>query len=444
MKNTGDIKLTVKQARKVYIFEKLRDGKMNNSEAAASLALSVRQVQRIKKTFVADGLSAFLHGNADRKPANAISEEVMGQIVERASFYSGTSCQHISELLAEKDGVRVSAKSIARILKKAGISLTCGHKGPRKRLRRERRKKRGELVQIDASPFDWLSNGKMCSLHGGIADATGEITALWLTETEQLNGYFHVLENMIETSGVPRALYMDGHTIFFSPRDGKLTEEEELEGKTVALTQFGKALEILGIQPIRASSPQAKGRVERLWGTLQKRLPVEMRVSGVKSIEEANRFLAGYIERHNSHFGVEAADGESAFLPGPPKELRKYILCVRESRKAGGDSSITWERKKYIIEENAGERKLFKRGAVISVLKLMDGRLAAQYGDEIFEMKEMPENGRREERKEEEVKEAGEKKEAKKAYKPAPEHPWRKYKIHPAMSEKSLVSTTLN
>jgi hypothetical protein len=85
------------------------------------------------------------------------------------------------------------------------------------------------------------------------------------------------------------------------------TEEEELEGKTVALTQFGKALEILGIQPIRASSPQAKGRVERLWGTLQKRLPVEMRVGGVKSIEEANRFLAGYIERHNCHFGVEAA-----------------------------------------------------------------------------------------------------------------------------------------
>jgi transposase len=441
MKNTGDIKLTVKQARKVYIFEKLRDGKMNNSEAAASLGLSIRQVQRIKKAFVADGLSAFLHGNADRKPANAISEEVRGQIVDRASLYSGTSCQHISELLAEKDGVQVSAKSVARILKKAGISLACGHKGPRKRLRRERRKRRGELVQIDASPFDWLSNGKMCSLHGGIDDATGEITALWLTETEQLNGYFHVLENMIEKSGVPRALYMDGHTIFFSPRDGKLTEEEELEGKTVALTQFGKALEILGIQPIRASSPQAKGRVERLWGTLQKRLPVELRLGGVKSIEEANRFLAGYIERHNGRFGVEAVDGESAFLPGPPKELRKYILCGRETRKAGGDSSISWEGKKYVIEEKVGERKLLRKGAVISVLKLMDGRLAAQYGDEIFEMREMSENGMEEEG---EGKEEGEKKEVKKVYKPAPDHPWRRYKIHPAMSRESSVSTTLN
>jgi hypothetical protein len=161
----------------------------------------------------------------------------------------------------------------------------------------------------------------MCSLHGAIDDATGEIVALWLTETEQLNGYFHVLENMIGTSGIPHALYMDGHTIFFSPQSGKLTEEEELEGKTAALTQFGKVLDILGIQPIRASSPQAKGRVERLWGTLQKRLPVDMRVDGIKSMEEANQFLSGYMVQHNKNFAVDAEDGENAFLPGPPEEL---------------------------------------------------------------------------------------------------------------------------
>jgi hypothetical protein len=139
---------------------------------------------------------------------------------------------------------------------------------------------------------------------------------------------------------------MDGPTIFFSPKDGKLTEEEELEGKTFALTQFGNVLDILGIQAIRASPPQAKGRAERLWGTLQKRLPVGMRIEEIKSIEETNRFLSNYIKRHNEHFGVEAVEEKSAFLPGPPEELRRFIICVRETRKTGGDSSISWGGKK--------------------------------------------------------------------------------------------------
>jgi hypothetical protein len=109
---------------------------------------------------------------------------------------------------------------------------------------------------------------------------------------------------------------------------------------------FGNVLDILGIQAIRASPPQAKGCVERLWGTLQKRLPVDMRIAEIKSIEEANRFFSNYIKRHNEHFGVEAVEEKSAFLPGPPEELRRFIICVRETRKTGEDSSISWGRKK--------------------------------------------------------------------------------------------------
>jgi len=231
MKNTGDIKLTIKQARKVHVFEKLRDGKMTNTDAASALGLSVRQVQRIKRVFETKGHEVFLHGNTGRKPAFALCEKIKEQIVEKALLYQGTSCQHISELLKEKDGVCVSAKSVIRILKEKGVDLPCAHKGARRRQRRERRKKRGELIQLDASPFDWLSNGTICSLHGSIDDATSEIVALWLAETEQLNGYFHVLANMIRTCGIPRALYMDGHTIFFSPHDGKLTEERSWKVK---------------------------------------------------------------------------------------------------------------------------------------------------------------------------------------------------------------------
>jgi transposase len=431
MKNVGDIKLAIKQARKVYVFEKLQDGKMTNAEAALALGLSVRQVQRIKKAFESKGHTAFQHGNTGRKPVHALSEDLRELIVERALFYRGTSCQHISELITEQEGVRVSAKSIIRILKQKGVDLVCAHKSPRRRQRRERRSKRGELVQLDASPFDWLSDGIMRSLHGAIDDATGEIVALWLADTEQLNGYFHVLERMIITSGIPRALYMDGHTIFFSPRDGKLTEEEELEGKTVALTQFGNALATLGIQPIRASSPQAKGRVERMWGTLQKRLPVDMRVAGIRDIAEANRFFRDYVNRHNEQFAVEAADSENSFLPGPPPELIRFILCVRANRKTAGDSIISWGGKKYVIDEQDGKQKLFRRGTSISVLTLTDGNIAAQYEGEIFLMREViqpPKAGKSGNTSEEEK--------PKKSVKPAPNHPWRNLKIHTSLSRK--------
>lgn len=436
MKNTGDIKLSIKQARKVFVFENLRDGTMTNAEAAGSLGLSIRQVQRIRKEFEAKGHEAFMHGNTGKKPAHAISEKTKEYIVEKALFYTGTSCQHISELLLERDGICVSAKTVTRIFKEKGLDLPCGHKAPKRRQRRERRRKRGELIQIDASPFDWLSNGKMCNLHGAIDDATSEVVSLWLTETEQLNGYFHVLDNMIRTTGIPRALYMDRHTIFFSPKDGKLTEEEELEGKTVALTQFGKALDILGIQPIHAYSPQAKGRIERLWGTLQKRLPVDMRVAGIQSVEEANHFLVEYLNRHNKRFAVEAIDGESAFLPGPPNELLGFILSTRETRKTTGDSSVLWKGKKYIIEGESGQQKLFNRGTSVSMLTLMDGGLAVEYGDEIYSVKEIAKPPK----VKEEEKCKGTEKETKTPHKPSPSHPWRKFKINAKMCSNPSVA----
>jgi hypothetical protein len=272
----------------------------------------------------------------------------------------------------------------------------------------------------------------MLSLHGAIDDATSEIVALWLAETEQLNGYFHVLAEMLRSCGIPRALYMDGHTIFFSPQSGKLTEEEELEGKTVALTQFGKVLDILGIQPIRASSPQAKGRVERMWGTLQKRLPVDMRLAGVQSIEEANRFLAEYIYGHNKRFAVEAFEKQGAFLPGPPEGLMRFILCTRENRKTAGDSSVSWQGKKYIIEGENGEQKFFIRRTSVSILTLMDGSLAAQYENEIYTIKETSDNSQI--KKKEVTKEEPK---SKKPNKPAPDHPWRSFNMNTAKSRKS-------
>jgi transposase len=420
MKKSGDIMLGIKQSRKVLVIEKLHSCQMHNAEAAELIGLSVRQVQRIRKRFEQDGFISLIHGNTGRRPIFTITEKIREIVAERAAGeYSGTSCQHMSELLLEQEKISISAKTVTRILKERGIENPCSHKAPRKRSRRDRRTRSGELAQIDASPYDWLSCGVNMSLHGAIDDATSEVLALWLCPTEQMNGYFHVLDRMLRGHGTPRSIYMDGHTIFFS--NGKLSIEDEFEGRTLALTQFGRVLETLCIKPIHASSPQAKGRIERLWSTLQRRLPVDMRIAGIETIDEANDFLLKYTTKHDKMFAVTPSEDSSAFLPPPETDALKYILCCRECRKAAGDSSISWKGRKYIAEVENGTQKLFRKGASLDVLTLMDGSIAIQHDGEIYAVRETKINLKQ-------VKAPEKTHEGHISTKPKAGHPWRNYK----------------
>jgi transposase len=379
-KNVGDLKMSLKQARKLYVLERLCEGRISNGEAASDLNLSVRQTQRVKLRFSELGPESLVHGNTGGKPPNYVADHIRDFVALQAKTrWEGASSSHMSELLFAEKGLRLSAKTIARIMKERGIKSPFTHKGPKKHRRRERKERLGEMVQIDASPFDWLGNGSMLALHGAIDDATGKIFALWLEPTECLFGYFHVLDRMIRTFGVPGILYSDAHTIFFSPKSGKLSIEEQLNGCTAALTQFGKALDILGTLPLKASSAQAKGRVERLWGTLQHRLVVDMRLAGVSTIEEANAFLATYPDTHNARFAVEPEREEAAFLPAPSPDDLPYILCKRAFRKVSGDSTISWKGKKLMLLDERHRQKLLKRGSAIEVLTLLDGSDVALY-----------------------------------------------------------------
>ena len=423
MRNVGDIKMSIRQARRVFILEQLSGGKTTNDEGAKALGLSVRQVQRIKSSFGLEGISSLIHGNSGLKPHNFISYTIRDLVAERAELlWKGASAQHMTELLFDETGVVISAKTMVRILKENGVDLPFSHKGPRKRRGRKRRSRFGEMLQIDASPFDWLSNGSMLSMHGAIDDATGRVVALWLEPAECLNGYLHVLEQTILRWGIPVSIYSDAHTIFFSPKSGKLTLQEELEGTTIALTQFGKALDILGVNLIKASSPQAKGRIERLWGTLQHRLVVDMRIAGVKTIDEANIFLVSYLEKHNDLFAVEAEDEESAFLPAPGEEDLPFILCRRENRKATGDSTLSWKGTRWMILDPHNRRKLLKRGVTVEVLGLMDGSLAAQYDGDIFKLVKAPVSTKKNNTS---CRNEHTGKLARQPHKPAPDHPWR-------------------
>jgi len=393
------------------------------------LNLSVRQTQRVKSRFRKLGLESLVHGNTGGKPPNYVAEHIRDFVAQQAmTRWEGASSSHMSELLLEEKGIHLSAKTIARILKERGIKNPFTHKGPKKHRRRKRKRQLGEMVQIDASFFDWLCNGSMLALHGVIDDATGKILALWLEPTECLFGYFHVLDRMIRKYGVPGIIYSDAHTIFFSPRSGKLSAEEELNGCTVALTQFGKALDILGTQPLKASSAQAKGRVERLWGTLQHRLVVDMRLAGISSMEEANAFLATYPDKHNERFAVEPERVESAFLPAPSPDDLPYILCKRTFRKASGDSTISWKGRKLLLLDKKLRQKLLRRGAAVEVLTLLDGSEVALHDGVIHFLGDAQKDSYDRKACLKDTPNETEKTTKEKVpVKPAPDHPWRRW-----------------
>lgn len=429
MKNEGDIRLSIKQARKLHVLEEVTGGVITNREASAALGLSVRQVQRIKTGYEEAGASSLVHGNTGRKPSNFIPTDIRALVAERAAnLWKGASASHMSELLFAEAGRSVSPKTITRILKGASLKNPFSHKGPRKRRRRVRMERFGQMLQIDASPFDWLSNGSMITLHGAIDDATGSVTALRFERTECLDGYFRVLEETVLSYGIPRSIYSDAHSIFFSPSPSKLSLTEELRGAGEGRTQFGKALEILGIKAIKALSPQAKGRIERLWGTLQHRLVVDLRVAGVSTLEEANAFLASYRTRHNDLFAVPPKDEETAFMPAPSKEDLALILCRRVFRKMTGDSTVSWKGRKWSALDSQGRKVLFRKGVEVEVLDLMDGRTVLHHQGAFHELVRVEEEETKKTlAKENTATSTAEKVErTRKPWTPGPDHPWKR------------------
>ncbi|HSW09777.1 MAG TPA: ISNCY family transposase [Bacillota bacterium] len=380
--------MSKKESRRVYIMERVVNGQLTVRQGAGLLGLSERQVKRLKGRVTKEGMAALAHGNRGRKPAHAVPVVVQEQVVSLINDpLKGATCQHVSELLAERYGLELSARSVRRILARAGLRNRHARKSPRRRRSRDRMPQEGLLVQWDASPYAWLEErGPSCSLHGAIDDATSKILGLYFRPEEDLVGHLMVLKQMTEQHGIPRRLYSDRHTIFFSPKMDKLSIEEELAGRKVALTQFGRAIEELGIAHIPSRSPQARGRVERLWDTLQNRLVIEMRLARVSTLEEANAFLPAYVAKHNRRFAVAAAQPELAFATAP--EELEWIVCPRHSRKASNGSTISYEGATYQLVTQTGNVASLRAGGEVAVLCHLDGSLAARYEGKYYRLRE--------------------------------------------------------
>jgi hypothetical protein len=406
---------------KLKVVDLLLERRITLDKAADVLRLSARQVLRIKRGVIKCGPSAIIHKNRAGKPANTLPEALRQKIVQlKTEKYPKANFSHYQRILAKYEGIHVSVATVHRILGDASIKSPKKHKMIKLHRRRERKPAAGIMAQIDASPYEWIE-GIKSSLHGAIDDATGHILGLYMTEEECLEGYFNVFSYMAKKYGIPLSTYQDKHTIFFSPVR-KLSIEEELEGKTEALTQFGKAMDELGVAMIEAGSPQAKGRIERLWGTLQSILPVEFIINGIKDIDSANRFLleGDFIDELNQLFGKEPKESISAFRKLPKEINLDYVLCRKEVRKFDRGSSFSYKGNCYMILKDGKAYATMPRSSV-NVLESPRIGLKAKYRGKVYELLKIDIKPK--------IDKDTVKPKIEKKYKPAADHPWKIGKI---------------
>jgi len=381
--------LNRKEQRRLVVLNQVERGKMTGREAAEVVDLSLRHVRRLLRTYRREGAAALAHGNRGRKPYNALDEGVRRKVSELGgSTYAGCNNQHTTELLAEREGITLSRSSVRRILLGAGIRSPRKRRAPKHRSRRERYPKEGMLLQIDGSRHDWLEGrGPYLTLIGAIDDATGKVPYALFREQEDAQGYFLMLRHIVDSCGIPMALYHDGHGIFERSKREPASLEEQLEGRRKP-TQFGRLMEELGITSITALSPQARGRIERLWGTFQDRLTSELRLAGASTLDEANQVLWDFLPRYSQRFSVPAAQPGSAYRKPEETFIPEEVFCFKYYRRVGTDNVVRFGRHRLQIIPCNG--RLSYARAKVEVHERMDGSLAVYYQGHCLAAKPAP------------------------------------------------------
>lgn len=324
--------MSEKQWKRLDVSRRLEAGKLTITRAAKLLGLSVRQMQRVRKAVQERGAEGVVHGNAGRPADNRLSEAVRAKIAKLArKRYQGFNDQHLTEKLVEVEGIAVSRSSVRRILRCAGLPAVRRRRPPKHRRRRDRKPQAGLMILWDGSRHDWLEGrGPVLCLMGAIDDATGELLpgAHFVTQ-ECAAGYLEVLQAVVLEKGLPHSVYMDRHGSL-KRNDGYWTLEEELRGEQDP-THVGRALRAFDIEPIFALSAQAKGRVERLWETLQDRLTSELRLARARTCIEANEVLRLYLPDHNHRFSLAPKEMTPAWRPRRRVDVRRVCSFYYEA-----------------------------------------------------------------------------------------------------------------
>lgn len=374
----GTLILTDNEQRRADVLTRLMTKTITTNRAAQLLGVTPRQVRRLRHAYTAQGLACLVHGNRGRRPANALAaeqQELVRRLAGPGGPYHGFNHCHLRDLLQENHQLALGRTTLMRLLNPT-VAVPSKPTPQTRRSRRLRCAAQGEMVQMDGSLHDWLEGRgpRMCLL-GAIDDATGKVLSLrfWLTECAA--GYLYLLREVACIHGLPMSYYHDKHTILRAP--AKETIDDQLAGRT-AMSQVQRVMHELGIESIAAHSPQAKGRIERLWKTFQDRLIKEMRLAGIATMEEANAFLPGFLLRYNAQFAVEPADPTPAWEPLLPGTDLDYHFSMVEMRVVKEDHTISFNGK--ILQVTAASRTRRLAGQRVTVRINPEGEMALYDG----------------------------------------------------------------
>jgi transposase len=378
--------LSQKELQRVAVISQCVQGKLACARAAELLALSPRHIQRLKVRYRQGSAAALAHASRGRPSHRRLPERTRARILTLArTRYAGFNDHHLQQKLTEQEGFSLSRETLRRLLRSAGLGSPRQRRPPAHRLRRLPAAREGELVQLDGSPHDWLQGrGPYLTALGFQDDATGKILAAQFFSAETTLGYFHLLQSLLQRFGVPVAFYGDRSGIF-TRHDSHWSLDEQLAGQRQP-TQFGRALQQLGITFIAAQTPQAKGRIERLWGLLQDRLCSELRLARASDLDSANAVLRQFITDYNRRFARPPRQSSPAWRPAP--ENLQRICCLVHERIVSNDNVVQWLGQRFQIPQQA--RRFSFAGAKVQIYQTLDGRLALYYGDTRLEHSVLP------------------------------------------------------
>jgi transposase len=435
------------EEQRYQVIKELVDHGGNKHRAALTLGCSKRTIDRYIAGYKSDGKEFFIHGNRDRQPAHALAENEKSDIFDLyTNKYSDANFAHFTELLEREEDICVSESTVRKILFASDILSPKANRKTRRRHtamlkaqlsaaktkkeadtlqakivnaeeahpRRPRCSNFGEMIQMDASLHDWTDSCKW-TLHLAIDDATGVIVGAWFEKQETLRGYYQVFSQILHHYGIPYMFYTDRRTVFEYRKNGSPDAADD------SFTQFSYACKQLGVLIKTTSIPQAKGRIERLNQTMQSRLPIELRLEGVTTIEQANNYLPRFIVQHNARFALPTHSIPSVFVTQPSQEIIDLTLAVLTERTVDTGHCIRFENNYYRTVDKGGNPVYFYKGTKGLVIRTFSGVLFFSAADRVLALEEIPLH----ERSSKNFDFPPPKVKTKKHYIPPANHPWR-------------------
>jgi hypothetical protein len=377
--------MSQKEIKRINVLNKVLEGKMRQIQAAKLLNLSAKQVNRIIiKARQSSLVEALVHKNRGKRSAKKIRKQVEEYIVKLfTSIYSDFSVQFFLEKLKEEHEIILGKETIRKILNKYSARQPRQRKSTYCHIWRERKHHEGELIQVDGSHHKWLEDrypNELC-LTAYIDDATGRVYAKFY-DHEGTKPALDSLKNFVILNEIPKALYLDRHSTYITTRQASI--DEQLRNKQPK-TQFERACHELGIKAIHARSPQAKGRVERLFATLQDRLVKELRLADISTLAEANVFLEKYLIKFNKQFSIKPKENASFFTRIPTHINLNWICAIKDIRTICSDYTINWNTRLFLLL-NPVPRLRRRR---IEVRELLNGTLKFIDKNSILRVKEI-------------------------------------------------------